>query len=438
MTSPSPRSLMLRRAVLTSLSGKGITVVTQLLAVPLAIGALGVERYGAYAMLTAIFLWTSAASVVVASALTLQLVPANAEGDTQRESRLFSTAFFFALATAALLFVGFQVMLGTLQIDHLFGLDRPAFAVDLHMAAMAMALLLPANVLFSLAEAAQAGYQRQYVNNLLQMGANLTTLVALLLVVRLAPSICNMVLAMFLPATLSRVVNMGLLWAARPHLRPSFKLAQWPTLLALLAMGAAFAVTQAGSFLYLQFPTFHVGRASGLSAAAYLSTMMLVISISGNFLVMFTQPLMPALRDAVTRGDQAWVRRTHSMVLKRLVPYISLAALAIAVGGSFFVSQLTRQVVHFDFMTQCLWAAFFWIVAWEHVHYSFVVGMGRVWLAACLYVAGALLMLGCAMLLIPAHGLAGAFAAMCIGPLVCTVLAFPVIVRRLLGRADGT
>jgi O-antigen/teichoic acid export membrane protein len=437
MSISSSRSQLLRRAVVTSLSGKAVTVVTQLLAIPLAISALGVERYGAYAMLTAVFLWTQTASTVVASALSLKLVAAHAEGDIAKEAGLFSTAFFFAAAVACLLCLALQGLVGVVDIGQVFAITQPQFIAELHQAAFWMAWILPLNVVLSLAESAHAGYQRQYVNNLLTMAGNLVTLAALLLAVRWYPSIPVMVLAMFLPAAVGRVANLLILLRGRPHLRPAWGLADKGLLLGLLTMGAAFGVTQVGSFFYQQFPTFYVGRESSLTEAAYFATMMLVIAISGNFLIMFTQPLMPALRDAVARRDDAWIRSTHRLVLMRLVPYISVAALVIALAGSFLVSSLTRQPVHFDPLTQGLWALFFWIVAWEHINYSFLVGMGRLWPAALLYTLGSFLMLALALLLVPRYGILGAFAAMCVGPLVCTVLSFPVWIQRLIRQLDG-
>jgi O-antigen/teichoic acid export membrane protein len=430
------RNLMLRKAVMTSLAGKGVTVFTQLLAIPLAITALGLDRYGAYAMLTAVFLWCMTASTVIASALTLELASAHAAGDWKRESRLFSSAFFFGLAAALLLWAGFQVLLTVIPLDRLFGLDKPIFLSDLEYSARVITWLLPATVLVSVGEAVHAGYQRQYVNNLLQIGANAATLMALLIVVRFAPSITNIVLAMFLPAAVAKAVNLLLVWHTWRHLLPHPRNAALATLAGLLTLGAAFALTQVGSFLYLQFPTFNVGRHAGPATAAYLSTMMMVIAISGNLLVTFTQPLVPALRDSVARGDFAWVLRTHALTLRRLVPYISMAALVIAVGGSFFVSQLTRHSVQFDVATQCLWAAFFWLVAWEHVHYTFLAGLGRVWAAALIYTVGACVMLVFSWFLVPVYGLLGAFSAMCLGPLLCTAMVLPWLLRRTLSTPD--
>jgi O-antigen/teichoic acid export membrane protein len=438
MTANTTRSGLLRRAVLTSLSGKAVTVVTQLLAIPMSIGALGMERYGAYAMLVAAFIWAQAASTLVGSALTLKLVQANADQDRPRESALFSTAFFFAVMVSVVLSIGLQAATEWLDFGRLFGLQEADLVRELRIASYWMAWIIPLNVVLSLAEAAHAGYQKQYINNLLTMAANAVGLFALLLLVRIHPSIVTLVLAMFLPAVVARIVNLLLLLRSHPFVMPAWRHFNGSLLIGMLIMGAAFGVTQIGSFFYQQFTVFYVGRESSTTEAAYFATMMVVVAMSGNVLVMFTQPLMPALRDALAQGDEAWIRRAHALTLRRLVPYVCMATILIALTGSELVSALTRHPADIDWTTQVLWALFFGLVAWEHIHYSFLVGLGRLWLASLLYTAGSLLMLVTSLYLVPAHGIAGAFAAMCIGPTLCTVIAFPVAIRRRIASLDST
>ncbi|MBP6901698.1 MAG: hypothetical protein KBC73_16505 [Burkholderiaceae bacterium] len=438
MKADQDRNRLLRRAVLTSLSGKGISVATQLLAIPLAVVALGLDRYGAYAMLAAILMWVSNASTVVAGALTLQLVPAHADRDVEAEARLFSTAFYFALALAVAVVAVLAGALYLFDLGRIFGVSSIPLVRELGVASGLMLLLIPLNILFSLAEAAQAGYQRQYVTNALQIVANIGTLLMLLLVVRWTPSVPAMVLAMFGPLTLVRVVNFGMLMRGGRHLWPRWSHCSGPTLRDLMRMGAAFGLMQVGTFLFLQFPTFYVGREVGLHEAAYLTTMMLVINIFGSLLVIFTQPLTPALRDAMTRGNPDWVARAHRAMLRRVVPYVTLASVVIAVAGSMIVSLLTRQSVDLEVGMRWAWAAFFWIVAWEHLHYTFVVGVGRLWRATWLYLGGAALMLLVSLSSVPRFGITGAFVAMCLGPLCFTVIGYPLALRRTMRGHDGS
>ncbi|WP_374623681.1 polysaccharide biosynthesis C-terminal domain-containing protein [Pandoraea sp.] len=380
-------------------------------------------------MMTAIFIWANTASAVVGASLSLRIVAARANNDKLVESQLFATAFFFAIASATALIVVFQAILNKADLSGLFGLKNNAYDADLRVAALYMSFLLPINIVASLSDSAQAGYQRQYVTNVLMMASNVAV-IASLVWVQTHPSIHSMVLAVFAPPVVARTVNMALLWRSHPHIVPRWRLVGRRSLWSLVNPGAGFALMQVGSFAYLQYPIFYVGREIGPNSAAYFAAMMQVIAMSGSFLILFTQPLLPALRDASVRNDSSWTRNTFRLTLTRLVPYIAVAAIAIVLLGTFIISVLLRHSIKIDLATRLLWAAFFFIVAWEHLGYSFLAGIGKVWLATGLYLAGALLMLIIMVILIPKFGIIGAFAAMCSGPILSTVLGYPYVIKR--------
>lgn len=434
MNDSDKRSRLIKLAVITSLTGKGFSTITQLLALPLAVGALGLERFGVYAMVTAVFIWANTASAIVGSSLSLRIVAAHACDDRALESRLFSTAFFFTLASAVALALLFQATLNWTDLNRLFGLKTSEYSAELRVAAIYMSLLLPINIIASLSESAQSGYQNQYVTNILMTVSNIAV-IASLVWVQTRPSIGAMVLAVFGPPMFARIVNMALLWRSHPHVFPQWKLANRSTLWSLINLGAGFALMQVGSFAYLQYPIFYVGRRSGLGSAAYFAAMMQVVSMSGSFLILFTQPLLPALSDATVRNDISWVRNVYRLTLSRLVPYIALAACTIALTGTVILSLLLRRTVELDPIANWLWAVFFFLVAWEHIGYIFLAGIGRIWWATGLYLAGAFVMLTTIQILLPKLGLSGAFAAMCLGPIVSTTLVYPYITRREITKS---
>lgn len=431
MNDSDKRSHLMKLAVISSLTGKGFSVVTQLLALPLAISALGLERFGVYAMLTAVFIWANTASVIVGSALSLRIVAARASDDRDLESRLFSTAFFFALASAIGLALLFQAALNWTDPSQLFDLKTNEYSAELRVAAVYMSLLLPINIIASLAESAQSGYQKQYVTNVLMTVANVAVIASLVWVQK-QPTIAAMVLAVFCPPVVARIINMGLLWRSHTHMIPRWWLTKRHTLWSLISLGGGFALMQVGSFAYLQYPIFYIGRQMGPSSAAYFAAMMQVIAMSGSFLILFTQPLLPAISDANVRNDFKWIVNAYRLTLTRLVPYIVLAALMIALTSAIILSILLRHTVDIDPTTKWLWAGFFFLVAWEHIGYIFLAGTGRIWFATGLYLGGAGVMLAAMQILVPKFGLSGAFASMCLGPAISTALFYPWIIRRNL------
>jgi O-antigen/teichoic acid export membrane protein len=431
MSIGSNRSRLLKISVIYSLSGKGVSVVTQLLALPLAVGALGLERFGMYAMLTAVFLWANAASAIVGSALALKIVAANANQDELLESRLFSTAFVFTVIVAAALGGAFQLALNFVDLSSFFGIASRSHASELHRAAIFMAIIVPFNIIFSLADSAQSGYQKQYITNILIIISNLFVIAGLVWV-RSHPSISGMMLAVFLPPTAARLVNLAMLWYSHPHLLPKIRLSDRGLLWNLMAMGSGFFMMQIGSFAYQQFPIFYVGRHMGLDEAAYFAAMMQVLSISGSFLLIFTQPLLPAVGDANIRNDYEWIIRVYRLTVTRLMPYIALASATIALSGSFLLSQLLRHNVDISLTTRIAWGAFFLLVAWEHIGYIFLAGTGKLLAATTLYLAGAFTMLLALITLVDSFGLFGVFLSMCFGPAIFTSFIYPRLLLKTL------
>jgi O-antigen/teichoic acid export membrane protein len=81
-----------------------------------------------------------------------------------------------------------------------------------------------------------------------------------------------------------------------------------------------------------------------------------------------------------------------------------------------------------------LWAIFFFLIAWEHIGFIFLVGIGRMWQATIFYLIGAAIMLLFMHILIPDYGINGAFVSMCLGPAIATSIAYPYIFWRIMLR----
>lgn len=425
------RSHLIKQAVLSSLAGKGISLITQMLVLPMAVSALGVERFGVYAMMMAVFIWANTLPSVVSSALSIRIVEANACSDRVSESRLFSTAFFFTIVIAFLLALVFQLVINSEDLYKIFRLNSSDYNDDLRQAVMVMSILLPINVVATLSESAQSGYQKQYVTNLLMTISNIIVIIDLIWV-QSDPSICSLVLAVFVPPLIARIINMLLLWREHPHVLPRWKMADRNTLNSLVKFGAGFALMQIGSFAYLQYPVVLVGRDTGAQNAGYFAAMMQVINISGSFLILFTQPLLPALSDASVRKDFGWIQSAYRLMITRFISYIILATICLGILGTLILSKLLKHSVSIDESTKWLWAFFFFLVAWEHINFVFIAGIGRIWYATSLYLFGAGVMLLFMHILVPQLGLNGVFLSMCLGPVISTVIIYPYLIRRII------
>ena len=426
------RTQRLKIAMLSSLAGKGVSIVAQLVALPLAIGALGIERFGMYAMLVALLNWMNVAGVAIAPGLTVEIVSASAGADREREARVFSTAFLFALAVSAVVFVALQVFFHAVGVGALFGQAALVYEHELAAGLQILSVFLSVSVVLSVVEATQAGYQNQYVNNVLGTAGSVLSILAIVLVVRHLPTIPNLILAIFGAPLVARVVNMVCLLRQRRYLWPRSSRCSLAALRRILATGSAFLLTLLGTFCYQSFSVYWAGRELGSAAAAQVSIMMLVMTIAGSLLMIVTQPLWPAIQDAASRNDYHWIAQACRRLLRTLVPYVALAALVLAAAGQTILQLWLASGAAISTTTQLLWGLYFFIVAWEHINYTVLMGLSRFWYAALRFSAGALCMLGASVLLTGRLGMEGLFLSLCLGPLVLSAWMFPLEIRRRL------
>jgi len=186
------------------------------------------------------------------------------------------------------------------------------------------------------------------------------------------------------------------------------------------------------AFGYQSFSVYWVGRTVGPTDGGLMALCVMILNVSGSALLMLTQPLWPAVRDAVTRDDLAWVRSAYRRTIGQVMIYVVLASLIIAVSGGYLARHWVKLGADIDMHSQWSLGLYFLLVAWEHLNYSFLIGLGHQWYAALTYTAGASLMLVCALAIVGGMGLSGMLMAMCAGPLLTTAWLYPLRIAKLL------
>jgi O-antigen/teichoic acid export membrane protein len=426
------RTQRFKIAVLSSLTGKSVSIVSQLVALPLAIASLGIDRFGIYAMLVAVLNWMNLAGVAITPGLTVKIVSANSAGDHDLEARVFTTAFLFSLLVAASMFMGLQAVFQTIGFDILFGSAALPYRNEVAFGLQFLAVFTSLSIVLSIVEAAQAGYQNQHINNLLVTLGSLLSIIAVFVVVRQQPTIPNLILSIFGIPLIARALNVLHLFWHRCYLLPWRGRFSIDLLLKMITTGSAFLLTLFGTFLYQSFSIYWVGRELGSAAAAQMSVMMMVLNISGSILITVTQPLWPAIQDSVNRDDRAWVVSAYRRILHTLVPYIALAGLALVISGEYILGFWLKSDVHIDITMRLLWGVYFFIVAWEHLNYTVLIGMSRFWFASVTFSIGALVMVVSSVILVQRIGIDGMFISLCLGPLLLSSWLYPAEIHRLI------
>ncbi len=99
----SHRERRMRRAVLSAFASKLAFAATQLLALPVAVNSLGIDRFALYAVLTSGVSWLGLVNYGFGPGLTLEVAGYAAVGDERGVRRAFGSAVVWSAATLGLL-----------------------------------------------------------------------------------------------------------------------------------------------------------------------------------------------------------------------------------------------------------------------------------------------------------------------------------------------
>jgi len=426
----------IRYAAVTSLGSKVMTVTVQVLALPIAIRALGSERFALYAMLAALLSWVGLANIGIGPALVLGIAAAAARGERVAEARLFTSAWVPVLCFAVVLGLGIGVVIQLMPVANTFGANYAQYVVVIRLGLLILLGSMLLQALLSVIEAAQVGYQEQYILNLWTTLGGLFTLAALVSVAKLTPTVIAMILAVNAPPLMARLLNSVRFMNGRPHLKPRREAFDWSESKSLLVSGLAFSLVGLGSFLNHQVPVVIVGRTLNTLATATFAAVMNVFMIGFGMVSMVAIPLWPAISDSVARGEVSWVRKAYHRLLSYSMLYAVLVCVVLILAGRPIMRLWFGQGID-PSQSPMAWLGFYFVLAmWEYVHYMVLVGLKRIRVPSLIYLGRSLLTVVLVSLLIPKWGNEGAIIGLCMSVLLVTSWSFPYLTHLALQKAE--
>ncbi len=428
------RSSLLRLAIVTSGLSKVFGLGLQAIAIPLVYHALGQHRYELYLLLSAALATLAITQMGAGPGLTQGIANAHAKGEREYEASLLSAAF--RLVSAAALLGGGAILIASHFIAPaaLFGAGFAADRIEIIHVVNTCVVVLMAQIVFGVVDSALAGYQEQGLTNIGAMFSNILSIGALFAVCHFAPSISGVILALYGLPTLSRVVNLGILFLRRPYLLSKLTHSGRGLYAKLFSVGLAFWLMQIGGVLEQNGGTYLLARFSTTEGTNLFAIVYKSVSLAGAVVAMLTQPLWPAFIDAIVHKDVAWIRRAYIKIRRLLAVYSCTLALVLAVAGQW----IFQRVMHINAggypLLFPIFAAYFIANIWTHLFYVTMMGMSGIWKIAVIVLAENLLMLIFGALLSPSFGPVGMAVAYLAASVALPVWLLPRMMHRALAR----
>jgi len=419
------RSTRLGAAVATGGAAKGLAIVVQLLSVGIAVRALGPQAFGSYLVMASLVAWLGLAAVGVGPGLTQRIAVATATDDPAAQARAFSSSValsgFLVLLVTATVYLVARLAISSDQ-------SQTGLSADVRTAAFVLFLATAAQVWLSVVEAAQLGHQEQYFANIFQAGGLAVVLLILLVVGPALATVTAFVVVTACPPVVAKVANAALYVARRRYLltrRFSVREAG-----GILSTSIAFAAVSLGATASQQFGFLWLAYIAGPVATIPLGVMFRLNTAASGLVALVTQPMWPAIADAVARHDSVWARRAYRRASWLTVAYAATYAIGLVTVGDLLVRLWTGANVLVPQPMMLLFGLYFVAGVWAHVNAITLVGLGKVWVAARVVGLEAAVSVTGAIVLVSEFGATGVILSLLVATASVSAVLMPLAVRQ--------
>jgi O-antigen/teichoic acid export membrane protein len=304
------RLVAMMNGVATSLGNRLLSVLIGFVSVPLTIGYLGTERYGAWIAIGAILSWVALADLGLGNGLTNALTSAASRGRPDLVRMHISNFLFLmtllCMATAGLVALAWPFI----RWESVLGIADPAAAAEVRIGlAVALALFL-ARFPFTAANRVYIAYQEGHVGNYWGAAGNILSLAALIVVTQTKGGLPWLVFAL---SGVSLLVEMAsTLWLfgrRRPMLRPGLRHVDRAAFGEVLKVGTQFFLIQIMALVTFQTDVLVIAHFRGSASVPTYNLTYQLFNYATLPQALLFQYLWAAYNEAIARGDIAWVRK---------------------------------------------------------------------------------------------------------------------------------
>jgi len=299
----------------------------------LTLGYLGSERFGVWMTLSAIVALLGFTDLGLGNSLLNGVAHAAGRDDRTLIRANVSNGLVMLLAVAAGFGLLFAVAYRYIPWAQVFNVGS---AAALDEAGPAAAVLVACFLIGMPAGAypqVRLGLQQGYVNSIFVAVGNVAALALVIVAIQMRLGLPWLVLAMAGAPLLATVANGVALVARSAWLRPKLHDVTFALARSLLRVGLLFLVLQLAVAVAFTSNSIIIAAMLGPSAVADYAVVSKLFLIPTVLVGLALGPLWPAYREALSRGDVRWVRRTFRRSIRLSLSVAGLVSAVLVVFG---------------------------------------------------------------------------------------------------------
>jgi len=423
----------------SSALAQAVSIGTGVLMVPLALSYLGSERYGLWITLSAVVSMFGFADLGLGNGLLNAVAEADGKDDTELARSYISTAFFMVLALAVALAAVAAGTFAILDIDwaNSFGTQSSIARSEVSPTIVVLVACFLVALPVTIVQRVQLGYQLGYVNSLFSSLGSILSLVGVAICVWTGRNLPAIALAVMAAPILAQAINGTVMLRKKPWLAPVIGLVNVERGRQLLRVGMLFFILQLAYAVAYQSDNVVIARILGAEAVTDYAIPLKLFMLAPMALSFVLTPLWPAYREAITRGDVDWVRKTLKRSIAAGLAISLIVGITLVFTGAPIVRFWSNGEVNPSTGLLLGLAVFLLCNSLDAPVAMFLNGMNVIGFQVIRSILMAALNISLSIVLVQSFGVVGAILGTVVAQIACLIIPSAFYVPRLLARLEN-
>jgi O-antigen/teichoic acid export membrane protein len=379
---------------------KGVSIIVNLLLVPLTINYLNPTKYGIWITLSSIISWFGFFDIGLGNGLRNKLTEAFAERNNNLAQRYVSTTYFVLSIISAIILLFYLCFFHYLNWNIILNVDLSFISnYELNRLALILFSFFCIQLVLKLVSTILIADQRPAISSLLDMLSQIGALLAVFILTKFTEGsllYLGVVLSGF-PIIILLFASMIFFCGKYKNIRPSFKNIDFSQTNVLFSLGLKFFIIQIAAILLYQTNNIIISQLFGPESVTSYNIVFKYFSVVTMVFTIVITPFWSAFTEAWYKGEVDWIK---SIVKKLLLFWflIGLMGLIMLFFSETVYSYWVGKDVNISLSMSAL--VFIWIIinVWNTIFSHFLNGVGKVKLQFYLSISIALLNLPLAII----------------------------------------
>lgn len=427
------RTNAVKKNIVGSILVKGISILIQLLLVPLTLGYLSTELYGIWLTLSSILIWINFFDVGFTLGLKNKLAEAIAIGDLKKGKALVSTTYFMMIIIFVPLCIILELILPHINWSTFLNVNQ-IYNEQLVEVMQVLVICFCLQMIFNVISSILAACQKVALSSAFPVIGNFLALIAIYLLTKFSqPSLLNLALAIsYLPIIVYFISSIIFFSGKLKAIRPSFKAIDTSLIKDILNLGVRFFIIQIQLIVLYQSTNILISNIASPADVTSYNLAYKYLSIALMLFNIILGPLWPAFTDAYTKKDYAWMNNVYKRMTKicaLLIIAIIIMVILSPIAYHIWIGDKTNVPI-----TMTIAVAVYVIIhSWDSLQVMLINGTGCVGLQTRVTLIGLVLHIPLSLLLGKHIGAFGVVISMTIINIIYSII-FTLQIRKLLNN----